>query len=140
MSNVELVFRDIASRGEKSAVITLSPDFFVSGLLEWGLTTAHGAVVTGGAIPDPSKVLTPQSKVTLARELMGKYGVQASNCIAYGDSASDIPLFGFLSKTVAINASSQLKHIATAGYDGNDLWEAYQIGRNLIDRRDVGAE
>lgn len=137
LDNVEKVFRDIASRGEKSAVITLSPEFFVSGLLDWGVTTAHGAVVTGGAIPHPDKVLTPRSKVMLARELMATYSLQASDCIAYGDSASDIPLFGFLSQTVAINASVRLKEIAATAYDGNDLWEAYQVGRSLVERPHV---
>lgn len=134
LDHVERVFRDIAARGEKSAVITLSPDFFVSGLLDWGLTTAHGAVVAGGARPDPEQVLTPQSKVRLAVELMSKYGLQPSDCIAYGDSASDIPLFEFLPKTIAINGSDRLKKIAAKTYDGNDLWEAYRVGRDLAEQ------
>ena len=127
--NVPKVFGDIAARGEYSAVITLSPMFFASKLLDWGANTAHGAEVFGGEIPDPQLVLTPDSKVEIARNLISEYGVSASDCIAYGDSSSDIPLFKMLPNTVAINGTASLRKLAGACYDGDDIWEAYLIGR-----------
>jgi phosphoserine phosphatase len=127
--NVPRVFGDIASRGEYSAVITLSPMFFVRKLLNWGATTAHGAEVFGGEPPDPKRVLSPQSKVEIARGLIEKYGLAASDCVAYGDSSSDIPLFKVLPNTVAIDGSDLLKELSSACYDGDDVWEAYLIGR-----------
>lgn len=129
--NIPKVFDDIAARGEHSAVITLSPMFFATKLLRWGLTTAHGAEVFGGESPDPEVVLSPESKVHIARRLIRDYGVSASDCIAYGDSASDIPLFEILPNTVAINASAALRKLSTACYDGDDIWEAYLIGRAI---------
>lgn len=129
--NIQRVFTDIANRGEYSAVITLSPHFFASKLLGWGVTTAHGAVVFGGEIPDPELVLSPQSKVIIFQTLIKKYGLSQADCIAYGDSSSDIPLFKTLKNTVAIDGSVALKALSAAHYEGDDMWEAYLIGRTI---------
>jgi phosphoserine phosphatase len=129
--NIPRVFADIASRGEYSAVITLSPMFFATKLLNWGLTTAHGAEVLGGEPPDPERVLSPHSKVEIANGLLEKYRLRTSDCVAYGDASSDIPLFKMLPNTVAIDGSEALKRLASACYDGDDIWEAYLIGRSV---------
>lgn len=131
--NVAKVFKDIAARGEFSAVITLSPHFFVRHLLKWGATTTHGAEVYVDKTLDPEMVTTPEHKVSIAKKLLDLYGVDQANCIAYGDSSSDIPLFKMLSKTVAVNGSERLKSLAAACYHGDDIWEAYQIGRKLAE-------
>lgn len=133
VDNVARVFADIAARGEFSAVITLSPMFFVDRLRRWGVTSAHGALVYPGEPPDPAGVLTPGSKVEIAATLMQRYGLQPGDCVAYGDSASDIPLFEMLSNTVAINAAPRIEAISLRHYTGNDLWEAYRLGRCLIE-------
>jgi phosphoserine phosphatase len=127
------VFEDIAARGERSAVITLSPQFFVDRLRAWGLHSAHGAGVQAGRAPDPAAVLTPASKVELAHELMERYGLSPQDCVAYGDSASDLPLFETLSNTVAVNGSDTLRDHAAARYDGTDLRGAYALGRELLE-------
>ncbi|MFN8163666.1 MAG: HAD-IB family phosphatase [Solirubrobacterales bacterium] len=128
------VWADIARRGERSAVISLSPQFFAERLLRWGLHSAHGAEVEAGVFPDPSLVLTPDSKVEIAEELMQRYGVGASDCVAYGDSVSDVPLFDLLSNTVAVNGTEALRRAAAASYEGADLWAAYEMGRDLLAR------
>ncbi|HLY57541.1 MAG TPA: haloacid dehalogenase-like hydrolase [Stellaceae bacterium] len=130
--NVPQVFEDITRRGEYSAVVTLSPLFFVTRLLHWGAMTAHGAEVFGGRAPDPELVLTPHSKVGIAASLMERYRIGPEDCIAYGDSSSDIPLFRTLPNTVAVNGSAALREIAAATYDGDDIWEAYAVGRKLV--------
>jgi phosphoserine phosphatase len=132
LDGVEDVWRDIAERGEHSAVITLSPQFFADRLLSWGVGSVHGAGVCAGIAPDPQRVLTPASKPALARALMERYDVGVDDCIAYGDSSSDVPLFRELRHTVAVNGSEALREIAAASYDGSDLREAYRIGRELV--------
>ncbi len=133
IANIPLVFNDIAKRGEYSAVITLSPMFFAERLLRWGVTTAHGAVVAGGVRPEPEQVLTPKSKVEITRLLVARYGLELSDCICYGDSASDIPLFRTLRNSVAVNASRQIMEMTALHYTGRDLWDAYRLGRALAD-------
>jgi phosphoserine phosphatase len=133
IDNVAMVFADIAARGEYSAVITLSPMFFAERLLRWGVTTAHGARVSPGEPPDPARVLTPASKVEISTGLMQHYGLGLADCVAYGDSASDLPLFDALPNTVAINASARIAALSQKHYTGTDLWGAYQLGRALIE-------
>ncbi len=127
------VWADIAARGEHSAVISLSPQFFAERLLELGVGSAHGAEVEAGVAPDPARVLTPESKPGVARELMERYGVGEADCVAYGDSSSDIPLFEMLEKTVAVNGSESLRAVAAVAYEGSDLREAYAAGRRLLE-------
>lgn len=126
------VWGDIARRGEYSAVITLSPQFFADRLLRWELGSAHGALVDAGVQPAPGLVLTPEAKVVVAEELLARYGLTEDDCVAYGDSASDVPLFQRLRHSVAINGSGSVRDVAAAIYDGWDLREAYAAGRSLI--------
>jgi phosphoserine phosphatase len=140
LDGVAEVFADIASRGERSAVITLSPQFFAERLLAWGLHTAHGARVYAGRPPDPAAVFTPASKVALARELIARYELDESDCVAYGDSASDLPLFELLEHTVAVNGTDSIRAVAAASYDGSDLRGAYAIGRRLLSEEPRAAQ
>jgi phosphoserine phosphatase len=128
------VWADIAARGERSAVITLSPQFFADRLLRWGLGSAHGARVAAGVVPDPERVLTPEAKVGIALELMDRYGLSEIDCVAYGDSSSDVPLFRLLPNTVAVNGTESVREVAAVAYEGTDLREAYAAGRSLLAR------
>ena len=137
--NIGRVFKDIADRGEYSAVITLSPMFFVEKLRRWGATTVHGAQVFGGMAPNPELVLTPASKVAIVKTLANGYGLGLADCICYGDSASDIPLFKALKNSVAVNASPHIRQLTSAHYDGDDIWCAYALGRAMADAEGMTA-
>lgn len=135
VDGIEDVLSDIAARGEFSAVISMSPQFFVERLLACGAGSAHGASVVIGTRPKSDVVLYPEDKVRITAELSLEYGLSDDDCIAYGDSASDIPLFKHLPYSIAVNASSPLRDLASVAYDGRDLREAYAIGRSLLDAR-----
>jgi phosphoserine phosphatase len=138
LDGIEEVWADIARRGEHSAVVTLSPQFFAARLLDWGLGSAHGALVEAGLEPVPERVLTPESKVGIALELIERLGLTAADVVAYGDSASDIPLFEHLPNTVAVNGSDSIRQVAAVAYEGSDLRGASAAGRML--RARAGAE
>jgi phosphoserine phosphatase len=138
LDGVQEVWADIADRGEHSAVITLSPQFFADRLVAWGVGSAHGAAVDVISPLDPDNVLTPLLKVRIAEELMLRYGLTADDCIAYGDSSSDVPLFELLSNTVAVNGSEALNRLSAASYEGGDLREAYALGRALLAPQHAG--
>ncbi len=135
LDGIEEVWRDIDARGERSAVITLSPQFFADKLLGLGLHEVYGAEVLSGEPPRPERVLTPESKVYIATEVLERLGLGSEDTVAYGDSASDLPLFEMLDNTVSVNGSASLAAHAALAYEGNDLREAYALGRRLLEGR-----
>jgi phosphoserine phosphatase len=132
LDGIEAVWRDIDARGERSVVITLSPQFFADKLLDLGLHEAYGAEVLSGEPLVPEQVLTPESKVYIAVEVLERLGLGAEDTVAYGDSSSDLPLFELLENTVSVNGSESLADQAAVTYEGNDLREAYALGRQLL--------
>ncbi|GIF50003.1 phosphoserine phosphatase [Asanoa ferruginea] len=135
LGGIREVCADIRRRGERSLVVTLSPDFFASLLLAEGVDEVVASRFP--AVPfvtpvDPAGILTPADKVRVVEDARVRLGVPLSRCVAYGDSISDGPLFAHLgATTVAVNAGGRLP--AGAVYDGDDLLAAYAIGRSLLD-------
>ena len=58
--------------------------------------------------------------------------MSAHECVAYGDSSSDLGLFATLPHTVGVNPTPELGALAAARYVGTDIREAYALGRQLI--------
>ncbi|MFD3696717.1 HAD family hydrolase [Streptomyces sp. NPDC058646] len=130
LTGIREVWQEIRERGEYCAVISLSPSFFVELLLEWGAHAAHGSVFPAVPFTRPVEeagILTPAAKVTVADRLCARYGVSRSDCVAYGDSATDVVLFEAVPVSVAVNARPVLTERATHVYQGRDLREAYQL-------------
>lgn len=141
LTGIREVCADIRRRGEWSAVITLSPDFFASHLLDLGFDE----VVASRFPPlpfrqplDPAGILSAADKVRIVEELRARYALPRSCCVAYGDSLSDVPLFRHLTATVAVNADEHLDGLAAASYHGRDLGEAYAVARALIPSSQCG--
>ena len=128
------VFRDIKDRGEYIAVISQSPRFFVHRLRHCGADATFGAAVELGGLCGPDVLLTKEDKVTITRQLLAQYGLNTGSCVAYGDSSSDELLFEFLENTVAVNGSPAIRSLAALSYEGDDLREAYALGRQLLDK------
>ena len=129
------VCADIRARGERSAVITMSPNFFATLLIDLGfdevIASRFPPLPFAGAV-DIADILTPEDKVRVVRKLCADYAIERECCVAYGDSLSDAPLFKYLDATVAVNADDHLTSIASAIFRGSDLRDAYAIGRSLI--------
>ncbi|AZQ72547.1 MULTISPECIES: HAD family hydrolase [Streptomyces] len=124
------VWAAIRAGGERCAVISLSPGFFVERLLDWGADAAHGS--RWPAVPfrdpvDPAGILDASAKVRIADELCERYGLGRADCVAYGDSMSDARLFAAVPVSVAVNADHHVRDIASYAYDGLDLREAYAL-------------
>ena len=137
LRGIPAVWADIAARGEHSAVVSLSPQFFVDRLCAWGLEFPFGAGVMAGEPVVPERVLTPAAKVEIVDGLLARLGLGRGDCVAYGDSASDLPLFRALTNTVSVNGTATLREFAARAWEGDDLRAAYAVGRALIDG-DVG--
>lgn len=134
IDGISEVFADIARRGEHSVVISQSPLFFVRRLERWGVEATFGTTVEPGRPCTADLLLTVQHKVDITAELLDGLGLTPADCVAYGDSTSDVLLFEWLPHSVAVNAGPAVRHLASAVYDGPDLRGAYVMGRELVDR------
>lgn len=139
IDGVTEVFADIAARGEHSAVISQSPLFFVQRLKRWGAGAVYGAGVEPGGRSGTDLLLTVEDKVSIAEHLMAEHGLAPEDCVAYGDSTSDVGLFTRLRHTVAVNGKPRIRELAATSYSGTDLREAYAIGRALLAGADAAA-
>ncbi|MFD9302716.1 HAD family hydrolase [Streptomyces sp. NPDC060048] len=130
LMGIREVWQEIRERGDYCAVVSLSPSFFVELLLEWGAHAAHGSVFPEVPFTRPVElagILTPEGKVTIADQLCERFGVSRADCVAYGDSSTDVALFDVVPLSVAVNARPYLAERATHVYEGRDLREAYQL-------------
>ena len=138
LQGVQSVFADINSRNEKSVVISQSPLFFVERLYAWGADFAYGALVTPGNSTGAEQLLTSSDKLKIADELLSKLGLTYDNCVAYGDSLSDLDLFKSIPKTVAMNARKPIRELARVCYEGPSMWDGYSAGRKLMEEHADG--
>ncbi|MFH8749396.1 HAD family hydrolase [Streptomyces rimosus] len=132
LDGIQDVWADIRARGERCAVISMSPGFFVERLTAWGADAAHGS--RWPALPfrdpvEPDGILSPSAKVRIADELCAGFGLERADCVAYGDSLSDTALFAAVSASVAVNADHHVSGLASYAYEGRDLREAYALVR-----------
>jgi phosphoserine phosphatase len=135
LAGITEVCTDIRARGELSAVITLSPDFFARHLLGHGfdhvVASVFGPLPLAGPLVTEG-ILRPDDKLAAVRDLCARHGLTLDHCVAYGDSMSDAPVFGALARTVAVNADHHLEGLAAEHYRGQDLMAAYRLGRGLL--------
>jgi phosphoserine phosphatase len=104
----------------------------VERLTGWGAHAAYGSRFPAAPFSepvDPAGILSPAAKVKTAERLCAQFGVTRADCVAYGDSGSDVELFGAVPVSVAINADRHLVELAMRAYVGRDLWNAYQLVR-----------
>ncbi|MWA12300.1 HAD family hydrolase [Streptomyces sp. BA2] len=130
LMGIRETWAEIREGGDYCAVISLSPSFFVERLLGWGAHAAHGSRFP--AVPftepvNPTGILNAAAKVKIADRLCEEFGVGRSDCVAYGDSLSDLELFGAVPVSVAVNADQRLVGLATHSYVGRDLRKAYEL-------------
>ncbi|MCX2179132.1 HAD-IB family phosphatase [Streptomyces sp. SKN60] len=132
LSGIREVWAEIRAEGSHCAVISLSPDFFVERLLDWGADAAHGSRWPAVPFTEPIHrpgILDASAKVRIAGELCARFGVDPADCVAYGDSMSDAELFAIVPETVAVNADHHLAGLARHSYTGGDLREACALVR-----------
>ncbi|CAM5731512.1 hypothetical protein SALBM311S_07455 [Streptomyces alboniger] len=132
LARIREVWAEI-ERPATTSVVSLSPSFFVERLIDWGAHAAHGSLFP--AVPftepvDPAGALSAAAKVRIADRLCEEFAVTRADCVAYGDSLSDMDLFDVVPVSVAVNADRHLSGHSTHSYMGRDLSEAYKLVRH----------
>lgn len=66
-------------------------------------------------------------KVAFVRSHCEANGVELSECIAVGDSRSDVPLFQAVGFSIALNATTQAREAATVALDTEELTDVLDV-------------
>jgi len=138
IENVREVLDDIRLRGEVACLITMSPDYFAEQFLEFGFDAVFATRFPRSAeVPlDEAAVLNPEDKPRLAARFCAEHGLQLQDAVAYGDSMSDVFLFGEAGLRVSVNGDHHLADLADIAVEGPDLMLAYRPAREWCDRKE----
>ena len=146
IAGIREVWAEIRRLREHSLLITMSPDFFARLLLDLGVDEVRASSFPDPPFRtalDPDLILTPADKVRISAGVLARLGLTWDQCIAYGDSLSDGPLFGVAGTAVSVNGDQHVAELATVSYRGDDLVAAYRLGRQAAarppERLDAGA-
>lgn len=129
LNNIDKVLSDIRSRGDLSCLITMSPNYFARYFFDYGFDCIYSSEFPSSKeeLLDINRILTPQSKLDIALELCRKNSVSLDDCVAFGDSLSDLVLFNHLKLSIAVNGSEYIRKVSRYNYQGDDLLEAYKL-------------
>ncbi len=136
IENVREVLDDIRLRGEDACLITMSPDYFAEHFLEFGFDAVFASRFPRSteAALDEGAILNPEDKPRLAARFCAQHGVQLRDAVAYGDSMSDVFLFGEVGLRVSVNGDHHLAELADIAVEGSDLMLAYRAAREWCNR------
>ena len=134
LGSIREVLADIRDRGEKSCLITMSPTYFADRFLDFGFDRVHGSRFPADAATavDVAGILHPHDKPRLAGEFCAEHGLRLDEAVAYGDSMSDVPLFGAVGVAISVNGDHHLEALADLAIEGPDLLAAYAAARGRL--------
>jgi len=136
IENVREVLQDIRLRGEVACLITMSPDYFAEQFLEFGFDAVFASRFPRSAEMglDEGAILNPEDKPLLAGRFCAEHGLRLRDAVAYGDSMSDVFLFGEVGLRVSVNGDHHVAELADVAVEGSDLMLAYRAAREWCDR------
>jgi phosphoserine phosphatase len=139
LDNIETVLEDIHEHGEYACLITMSPDYFAELCLPLGFDAVFSSKFPreAGTALEAEGLLTFADKPRLTREFCAEHGCRIEEAIAYGDSASDVPLFEAVGYGISVNGDAHLAELSDVQVRGSDLYTAYTHARRHIDRTAV---
>jgi phosphoserine phosphatase len=134
LANIREVLADIRDHDERSCLITMSPDYFAEQFLEFGFDAVFASRFprSPGAELDESAILNPEDKPRLAAAFCAEHGLALGDAIAYGDSMSDVFLFGEAGLRVSVNGDHHIAELADIVVEGDDLMLAYRAARESL--------
>jgi Haloacid Dehalogenase superfamily, subfamily IB, phosphoserine phosphatase-like len=125
LNNIAATIDFLHEHAIKSLVITVGP-IQVAKVVStiWGFDKYYGSqyeTVDGKFTGKIVEYIKAESKINCLDDFCKKNGIEASECVAVGDGSTDIPLFKYCGKSIALNASDRAKKAATYFIDTDNL-------------------
>lgn len=117
----------LQKNGIQCLVITVGPVQVAKVVSQlWGFDAYYGShyeVIDGKFTGQILNYLRADQKVDCLQAYCSEHGIMPEACIAVGDGATDIPVFEYCGKSIAINSSEKVKRMATYAVETDDLYE-----------------
>ena len=125
IDNIGYVVDKLHENGMLCIVITVGPKQVAKAVSEiWGFDGHYGSdyeVIDGVFTGNLAKFVEAPDKIKCLMDFCGKNNIASGECIAVGDGVTDIPIFEYCAKAIAINAAPDVKLKATHAVDTQDL-------------------
>jgi phosphoserine phosphatase len=131
IDGIDETVRTLAQTGTHVLLATITWRFAAELLQErHGFVAVSGTElhVTNGVVGgDVSRYFDEHDKLRFVEEWCGERGISLADVAAVGDSRSDLPLFGRVGRSVALNATPDARRAATCVIDTEDLREVLPL-------------
>lgn len=125
LKNIKGVVEALHDQNIKCIVITVGPKQVAKVVSDiWGFDHYYGSdyeVVEGIFTGKILNYITAEQKISCLLDFCKNNSIQPEECIAVGDGSTDIPVFEYCGKSVAINSSEKVRKNAMYSVDTDDL-------------------
>ena len=125
LKNITRTIRTLQKHNIKCIVITVGPKQVAKVVAEiWGFDFYYGSnyeVLNGKFTGKIIEYIKAEDKVNCLKDYCANEKIQAFECVAVGDGSTDIPIFEYCKKSIAINASERVKEKAVYSINTESL-------------------
>ena len=125
LTNISETINSLHQENIKCIVVTVGPVQVAKVVSDiWGFDGYYGSqyeVVDGKFTGKILEYIRAENKVDCLVDYCQKNNIKACECIAVGDGSTDIPVFEYCGKSIALNASEKVKNKATYSVDTDNL-------------------
>jgi phosphoserine phosphatase len=125
LKNIKSVVEALHEQNIKCIVITVGPKQVAKVVCDlWGFDDYYGSdyeVIDGVFTGKILNYIGAEQKIECLQDFCKNNSIKPGECIAVGDGATDIPVFQYCGKSIAINSSPKVQKSAMYAIDTDDL-------------------
>lgn len=125
LKNIKKVIELLHKENIRCIVVTVGPKQVAKVVCEiWGFDDYYGSdyeVVKGVFTGKILYYITAEQKIQCLLDYCTNNHIEPNECIAVGDGSTDIPIFQYCGKSIAINSSPKVRKCAMYSVDTDDL-------------------
>lgn len=125
LNNIKTVVEALHKQNIKCIVITVGPKQVAKVVCNiWGFDDYYGSdyeVVEGVFTGKILNYIAAEQKISCLQDFCENNSIKPEECIAVGDGSTDIPIFKYCDKSIAINSSSKVRKNAMYAVETDDL-------------------
>ncbi|MCB2288248.1 HAD family phosphatase [Clostridium sp. CS001] len=125
LKNIKNVVEALHEHNIKCIVITVGPKQVAKVVCDiWGLDGYYGSdyeVVEDAFTGKILNYIGAEQKIDCLQDFCKNNNIKSNECLAVGDGSTDIPIFQYSGKSIAINSSPKVQQSAMYAVDTDDL-------------------